>query len=69
VASFLCHLFGSFQDLFVDMMTTQAMKTMDSSDAELVTQSLAGIFAFRNNLRRHTLLLSTGRRWIDFDDV
>ena len=45
------------------------MKTMDSSDAELVTQSLAGIFAFRNNLRRHTLLLSTGRRWIDFDDV
>jgi hypothetical protein len=39
---FFCQLFGSFSDPWVDMMTTQAVKTMDSSDAGLVAQSLAG---------------------------
>jgi RNA polymerase sigma factor (sigma-70 family) len=40
--AFLCHLFGSFPDLLVDMMPTQAMETIESGDASLVTESLTG---------------------------
>src|ERR1035437_899436 len=55
---FLCHLFASFPDLLVDMIRTQVMKTMDSSDADLVAQSLAGNRdAFGQIVARHQSLL------------
>jgi len=55
---FFCHLFASFPDLLIDMITTNAMKTVDSSDADLVTQSLAGdCDAFGKIVTRHQSLL------------
>jgi RNA polymerase sigma factor (sigma-70 family) len=41
-AEISCHVFGSFSDVCGDMMTAQPMETLDSNDATLVAQSLAG---------------------------